>query len=233
MIEAKDILVIEDDARLAELLVNLLRNDGYTVDSESRGDQAVSRILDESPALVILDINLPGKNGFAVCREVRPRYSGRIIMLTARGEEVDEVIGLEAGADDYLAKPVAPRRLLARVRANIRKRDGTDPTPKADAPIRTGNLEIHPGQREVFISGKPVEMSSAEFELLLFLGQNIGKVVKRETVFKKLRGIDYDGQDRSFDLRISRLRRHLGDDPRKPALIKTIHGVGYLLARDL
>lgn len=224
----KKILIVEDDARLATLIVELLENEGYHVSQELRGDTAVSRILDEHPDLVLLDINLPGKNGFTVCREVRSQYQGMIMMLTARGDEVDEVVGLDIGADDYMAKPLAPQRLLARIRMLFRR----NISPQNPTSVQTGPLKILPERREVLLDGQPIDMSSAEFDLLWLLARHIGEVVDRDQIFKDLRGHQYDGADRSIDLRISRLRRHLGDDPTRPRFIKTVHGEGYLLVNE-
>jgi len=225
------ILLVEDDARLAALLTRFLSGEGYDVARAADGDRAVARILEAPPDLVILDINLPGRDGFAVCRAVRYRYPGRILMLTARGDEDDEVTGLRLGADDYLPKPATPRRLLARVEALLRRAPEPAPASSAPAAIRTGDLVIDPGRRVVEHRGAPIEVSTTEFDLLWLLARNLGKVVDRELLSRELRGIPYDGVDRTFDLRISRLRRQLGDDPRRPRLLKTVHGVGYLLAR--
>lgn len=220
------ILIVEDDQRLASLLVELLEQAGYTAAIETRGDHAVARILAERPALVLLDVNLPGLDGFTVCRTVRDAYPGRILVLTARGEEVDEVLGLEFGADDYMAKPVSPRRLLARIKALLRRPDAAH-----ESLVRNGPLVIDPQGRSAVLDGVPLPLSTAEFELLYLLAQRLGEVVSRDEMYRSLRGLEYGGLDRSIDLRISRLRKHLGDNPRRPTWIKTVHGVGYLLTR--
>lgn len=220
------ILIAEDDQRLAALLAELLEQSGYAVTVETRGDNAAARIAEELPDLVILDINLPGMDGLSVCRSVREAYPGRILILTARGDEVDEVIGLELGADDYMAKPVSPRRLLARIKALLRRPDAT-----RDALIRNGDLVIDPQSRTAALRGTPLSLSTAEFDLLLLLARRAGEVVSRDDIYRSLRGLEYGGMDRSVDLRISRLRKHLGDNPRRPTWIKTVHGVGYLLTR--
>ncbi|MCP4678940.1 MAG: response regulator transcription factor [Deltaproteobacteria bacterium] len=226
------IMIVEDDRRLAELTGELLEQNGYTVSTEGNGEIAIERIHLEEPDLIILDINLPGLDGFTVCRRVRPRFKGRILMLTARGEEIDELFGLEAGADDYLAKPVAPQRLLVRVRAILRR---TERQPEmeetASAPVRSGNLAIYSQRRVVELDGVPLGLSSAEFDLLWFLARNIGRPLTRETIYRELKGCAYDGVDRSIDLRVSKLRRCLGDDPTNPRWIKTVRGSGYLLAK--
>ncbi len=220
------VLLVEDDARLAELLAELLAGAGHAVAIEPRGDTAVERIAAEQPDLVVLDINLPGKDGLTVCREVRPRYGGRVLMLTARGDEVVEIVGLEFGADDYLRKPVNPRRLLARIGALLRR------TVKPTAEVLVnGPLRIDPGRRRVELDGAEIELSTAEFDLLHLLAKHVGQVVSRDAISQGLRGRDHDALDRSIDLRISRLRKALGDPPRSPRWIKTVHGAGYLLSR--
>ncbi len=228
MQESDTILVVEDDARLRELLTELFEHDGYTVFTCSNGLDAVGRIQQLSPDLVVLDINLPRLDGFAVCREVRPNYKGGILMLTARGEEIDELVGLDAGADDYLAKPVAPHRLLARVRAILRRTQGGRGG-KSDT-VRTGGLEVVSKTRTVTLDDVAIHVSSSEFDLLWLLATHLGDPVSREAIFKALKGHDYDGVDRSIDLRISKLRQCLGDDPKEPKWIKTVRGSGYLLA---
>ncbi len=221
------ILIVEDDERLALLLSELLEQSGYQVSVESRGDLAAERILGEEPDLVLLDIALPGRDGVTVCRDIRARYGGWILMLTARREEIDEVIGLEAGADDYVAKPVAPRRLLARVRALLRR----SRAPTDGAPVSSGPLTVDPARRVVELHGEPVPLTTAEFDLLWLLARRVGQVVSREEIFQELRGFDYDGLDRSVDIRISRLRRCLGDDSKDPSWIKTVRGSGYQLVK--
>jgi len=221
------ILIVEDDARLAALLAELLGGAGHDVAIEARGDVGAERIVAEGPDLVLLDINLPGKDGHTVCREVRGRFSGLLLMLTARGEDIDEILGLELGADDYLRKPVNPRTLLARVKALLRR----GPTAPSSAVIVNGPLRIDPSRRSVELDGAPISLSTAEFELLLILGRSLGQVMSREAISQALHGRGYDGIDRSIDLRISRLRKALGDPPRAPRWIKTVHGAGYQLAR--
>jgi len=176
-------------------------------------------------------MGLPGLDGFEVCRAVRQQYAGPIIMLTARGEEVDEVVGIESGADDYMAKPVRPRALLARLRSHLRK---ATPAPGEEAaqPISTGSLVVDPARRIVSVDGNEVIVTSAEFDLLLLLAENAGKVLSRQDMYPKLYGLKYDGMDRSLDLRVSRVRKKIGDDPHNPERIKSVRGVGYILALD-
>lgn len=223
------ILLVEDDRELASMVADFLTPHGFAVSTEGRGDRAVERIRGEEHDVVILDVNLPGLDGFSVCRLVRADFNGPILILTARGDEVDEVVGLEVGADDYLAKPFRPRVLLARLRANLRKVAGPIGE-HASNRIEIGALVVDAGQRAVEISGQEVKLTSAEFELLWLLAENVGQVVSRRDIYQRIHGVDYDGMDRSIDLRISRLRKKLSDDPINPQRIKAVRSIGYLLS---
>lgn len=227
--EAKiHVLLVEDDLSLASMIRDFLTNEGFDVMIESRGDVAVTRVPQENPDAVILDVNLPGMDGISVCRTVRSGYSGPILILTARGDEMDEVIGLEVGADDYMTKPVKPRVLLARLRAHLRKRPVD--TQAADSSITVGSLTIDSGRRVCEIDGQDVNLTTAEFELLWLLAENVGRVLSRHDIYQQLHGMKYDGLDRSIDLRVSRLRKRIGDDPHDPQRIKSVRGTGYMLA---
>jgi DNA-binding response OmpR family regulator len=226
------ILLIEDDVRLAKLVVEYLEPHGFSVNLETQGDLAVSKILDEMPDAVLLDVNLPGKDGFNVCREVRGQYSGPIILITARNDEKDEVTGLEFGADDYLSKPVSPRVLLARLRTHLR-RFPLEEKEIEEQVLEVGELKIDRGRRLVEVCGKSLAVSTAEFDLLWLLAENAGQVVSRGELFEKLHGFKFDGFDRSIDLRVSRLRKKLDDDPLNPTRILSVRGIGYQLAADL
>ncbi len=219
-----EILLVEDDARLASLIVEYLQHSGYTVAHEDRGDRAVDRELAEQPDLVVLDLMLPGEDGLSICRRLRPQWSGPILMLTAMGDEVDQVLGLEMGADDYVAKPVSPRLLLARIRALMRRKQ---PVKEDVSRVVVGSLVVDLGSREARIGEQIVDLTSAEFDLLWILAGKAGKPVSREDLVKELRGIAYDGLDRSIDVRVSQLRRKLAADPRHADRIKTVRGVGY------
>ncbi len=223
------ILLVEDDAPLASMVADFLTSNGFEVAIEGRGDTSVNRIVEENPDIVILDVNLPGLDGLTVCREVRPKYAGAIIMLTARGEEVDEVLGLEVGADDYMAKPVRPRALLARLRTHLR-RVTPDPADEPSQPIQVGSLVVDASRRSVELDGVELDLTTAEFELLHFLAENAGRALSRNDIYQHIHGMKFDGLDRSIDLRISRLRKKVGDDPAKPKRIKSVRGVGYILA---
>jgi DNA-binding response OmpR family regulator len=224
-------LLVEDDAELASMVADYLGTQGFEVSVEGRGDAAVDRIAVDQPDVLILDVNLPGMDGFSLCRRVRPTFHGPIVILTARGEEVDEVVGLEVGADDYLSKPVRPRVLVARLRAHLRK---ATPAESGQEPslLTLGDLRIDASRRVVELRAQAVETTTAEFDVLWLLAQHAGKVLSRKELFESLHGFPYDGLDRSIDLRISRLRRKLGDDPERPQRIKSVRGVGYLLSAE-
>ncbi|SEI82166.1 two-component system, OmpR family, response regulator RstA [Allopseudospirillum japonicum] len=234
--DSSRILIVEDDTRLASLTREYLEGNGFNVTVEGDGARAVERILREKPDLVILDVMLPGEDGLGVCRRVRPEYTGPILMLTARTDDMDQVVGLEMGADDYVAKPVRPRVLLARVRALLRRSDNleTDLIAPEDTPSRLqfGNLIIDSAMREAWLEERNIELTSAEFDLLWLLAVNAGRVLTREEIFTALRGIEYDGQDRSIDVRVSRIRPKVGDDPMHPRRIKTVRSKGYLFVKD-
>lgn len=219
------ILLVEDDLELARLVVEYLEQQGFAVTVEPRGDRANDAIASLAPELVILDIMLPGLDGLSICRRARPDYAGPILMLTARGDELDEVVGLEVGADDYLTKPVRPRVLLARIRTLLRRAGGA-----ADTSIRRvegGGLVVDASQRTVTLDATAIELTSAEFDLLWLLARHAGEPLSRESIYRELRGIEHDGIDRSIDLRVSRLRSKLGD--RGNDIIKSVRGVGYQL----
>lgn len=230
------ILLVEDDERLAELTAEYLRKNDYEVAIEARGDSAESRILNERPDLVILDVMLPGKDGFEVCRAVRPLYHGVILMLTARDEDFDQILGLELGADDYIAKPVQPRLLLARIKALLRRAPGTTESAMGSegaerAELAFGSFRISQATRSAQLATEAIDLTTAEFDLLWLLASHAGNILSRDDLLQELRGIGFDGLDRSIDARISRLRRKLGDDPENPTRIKTVRGKGYLFSK--
>lgn len=227
------VLIVEDDERLAVLTKDYLENNGMFADIEGDGARAVSRIMEEQPSMVVLDLMLPGEDGISICRRVRPDYEGPILMLTARTDDLDEVLGLEIGADDYVAKPVRPRVLLARIRALMRRCQSMLDKAEGGGVIRLifGNLVVDNAMREAWVENQSVDLTSAEFDLLWLLCSNAGRVLSREEIFEKLRGIEYDGQDRSIDVRVSRIRSKIGDDPMHPRLIKTVRSKGYLFVK--
>jgi two-component system response regulator RstA len=223
------VLIVEDDERLASLTQEYLIRNGLEVGVEADGTRAIRRIIDEQPDMVVLDLMLPGADGLTVCREVRPHYSLPILMLTARTDDMDQVLGLEMGADDYVAKPAQPRVLLARIRALLRR---TEKVEEGQQRLDFGELVIDNGARAVLLHDEPVEFTSAEYDLLWLLASNAGKILSREDIFERLRGIEYDGQDRSIDVRISRIRPKIGDDPENPRRIKTVRSKGYLFVKE-
>lgn len=226
------ILLVEDDERLAGLTAEYLSRNDFEVSIEPRGDTAEARILKEQPDLVILDVMLPGKDGFEVCRGVRQQYRGVILMLTARDEDFDQILGLELGADDYIAKPAQPRVLLARIKALLRRLpSGSESKPGESETMVFGQFQISQATRTAVLAEQPIDLTTAEFDLLWLLATHAGNVLSRDDLLQELRGIGFDGLDRSIDARISRLRKKLNDDPENPTRIKTVRGKGYLFSK--
>ncbi|MHC6224425.1 response regulator [Pseudomonas sp. X10] len=223
------VLIVEDDQRLAELTAEYLQANGFEVAVEGDGARAARRIIDSQPDLVILDLMLPGEDGLSICRKVRAHYPGPILILTARSDELDQVQGLDLGADDYVCKPVRPRLLLARINALLRRSE--TPESKRQS-LQFGPLRIDNSLREAWLNEQGIELTSAEFDLLWLLVSNAGRVLSREEIFTSLRGVGYDGQDRSIDVRISRIRPKIGDDPIHPRMIKTLRSKGYLFVAE-
>ncbi len=232
----KTILLVEDDIRLSDLVKTYLEKQGYNILVEYRGDGATDRIINSAPDLVILDLMLPGKDGLSICRDVRTKYEGPILILTAKEDDMDQVAGLELGADDYVKKPVEPRVLLARVRALFRRLDRSENTEDSSKQkkkkLQFGSLIVNHSTRNVTLSGEAIDLSTMEFDLLWFLATESGKVLDRDYLYQSVKGIEYDGIDRSMDVAISRLRKKLNDNPEKPFRIKTIWGSGYLFVED-
>lgn len=227
------ILLVEDDKRLSDLIVEYLQKQGLRVEVEYRGDTAVQRILDLQPDLVVLDLMLPGLDGLEVCRQVRPRYAAPILMLTAKDEDIDQIVGLEIGADDYVIKPVQPRVLLARIRSLLRRIPAAqDPELHPSTPLHFGRLEIYPSARQVMLDKQDLNLTTQEYDLLYLLATHAGEVLSRDAILDALSGTEYDGLDRSVDIRISRLRKLLEDNPSQPSGIKTVRGRGYLFVAE-
>jgi DNA-binding response OmpR family regulator len=224
------ILLVEDDVRLSQLVSHYLENNDFRVTTAARGDQVVDLVQRVTPDLVILDIGLPGQDGFSICRQLRPRYTNPILILTARDTDIDHVLGLELGADDYVIKPVEPRVLLARVNALLR-RSRAQPR-REHTSLKFGHLSINRVSRTVSLNGQIVALSSAEFDLLAHLAEHAGEIQSRATLFQHLYGREYDGIDRMLDVRISHLRKKLGEDADSSERIKTIWGQGYLFVPD-
>jgi DNA-binding response OmpR family regulator len=227
----QSLLLVEDDLRLAELVSRYLSAQGFSMTIVSRGDEVVERVQTDNPDLVILDLGLPGEDGFSICRRLRPGYTNPILILTARDNDIDHVLGLELGADDYVIKPVEPRVLLARVNVLLRRNRSTA-APVNGKSLAFGRLAINVVSRAVKWDGRDISLSRNEFDLLVFLASHPGEIQSRERLFKSLYNRDYDGLDRMLDIRISRLRRKLDDDADNPQRIKTIWGQGYLFVPD-
>lgn len=227
------VLLIEDDKSLSDVITDYLRDKGFAVKQIFTGENAVETILQLNPDVVIVDGMLPLKDGIDICREVRDEFKGRIIMLTARDQDEDEIAGLDVGADDYLCKPVRAQVLVARIMTQIRQlqRNIADEKIASDALV-FGNLLIHSASRTVELCGQNVSLSSNEFDTLLLLASRAGDIVSRDSLSRHLRGFDYDGFDRSTDLKISRLRKKLGDTSTEPKKIVTVWGKGYLFVKE-
>jgi two-component system response regulator RstA len=230
--EPWQVLIVEDDRRLAELTRDYLESHGLQVAVESDGTRAARRIVEEQPDLVILDLMLPGEDGLSICRKARADYDGPILMLTARTDDSDQVAGLDMGADDFVCKPVHPRVLLARIHALLRRSDTTDASTQAPRRRVFGPLVVDSALREAWLHEVSIELTSAEFDLLWLLVSHAGRILSREEIFTALRGVGYDGQDRSIDVRISKIRPRIGDDPIHPRLIKTVRNKGYLFVPE-
>lgn len=213
------ILLIDDDKKLLELLAAFFEKYGYLATAIDDPLVAIETIEKVRPALVILDVMMPGMDGFECCRCIRRNFSVPLIMLSARGESTDKIVGLELGADDYLAKPFEPRELLARVQAVLRRH--------APLPLASG-LEMNAKRNSVRLNGEEIILTTLEFYILRYLAENRDYIVSREMIFEKIKGMESDSLDRSVDVLVSRLRSKLGDDPKRPNIIKTVHGRGYM-----
>ena len=221
------ILIVEDDLKLARLINDFLVPYAFEVAEAYRGDTALKLFKSFMPHITILDLMLPGRDGVQVCRDLREISATPILMLTARADDIDQILGLEIGADDYVTKPVEPRVLLARIRALLRRHAvAMEPAEH----MTFGALTIDRRTRCAALEGCAVELSTTEFELLWLLAQRAGHIMSRDAILNALRGIEFDGLDRSVDVCISKLRKKLNDDPRQPRRIKTVWGKGYLFS---
>jgi DNA-binding response OmpR family regulator len=225
------VVYIEDDAKLGRLTARYLETHGMRVTLAAEPREGIACVLRERPDVVLLDLMLPGMDGLEVCRELRARVDTPIIMVTARGEEADRVMGLEGGADDYIAKPFSSRELLARIRAQARRARGRS-GPASTGVVIAGPLAIDAVARSATLHDEPLALTTYEFDLLRVFVERAGRVLTREQLVDLVRGSAEEAFDRSIDVHISHLRKKLGDDPRSPALLKTVRGVGYLFAVD-
>ncbi|MFM5427486.1 two-component system response regulator RstA [Aeromonas veronii] len=226
------ILFVEDDPEIGQLISSWLGRHDMDVILEPRGDLALARVEAEQPDLVLLDIMLPGQDGMSLCRDLRPRFSGPIVMLTSLDSDMNQILSLELGANDYILKTTPPPVLLARLRVQFRQHQQTPTQPAATSSVpqqlQFGRLRVDGPGRDVRLDGESIALSTADFDLLWELACHAGQILSREALFRSLRGREYDGQDRSMDVAISRLRRKLGDNPDNPARIKTVRQKGYL-----
>ncbi len=233
------VLVVEDEPSLVDTLEYSLQRQGYAVSVATDGRQAIDVARTQQPDLIILDVMLPGIDGYEVCRILRQEMSAPIIMLTARADEVDKIVGLEVGADDYLTKPFSMRELMARVKAMLRRvrlvREEVATTEQREDSLRLDsgerllfdNLSIDPGRREVLLNGEPIHLKPKEFDLLIFLGRNRRMVLSRDLILERVWGWDYDGGSRTVDVHIRWLREKIEEEPANPHRIITMRGIGY------
>lgn len=223
------ILIVEDDARLADMLSEYLGQAGFEVRIAPLGATALELLRSASFDAVVLDLMLPDMDGLQVCRELRVADDLPVLMLTARGDAVDRIVGLELGADDYLPKPFEPRELLARLRAILRRRNPA--VSGGDKALRFGRLEIDTAARAARLDGVLCEMTNYQFELLTTLAQHAGRVLSRETLMDLMKGEEFESFDRSIDVHISRIRAAIEDNPKKPRRIITVRAAGYVFAK--
>jgi DNA-binding response OmpR family regulator len=225
---AARVLIIDDDTRLYELLAKYLEANGVAATHALDGRRGLAALESGMFDAVMLDVMMPGLDGLEVCRRIREKSRVPVIMLTAKGDETDRVVGLELGADDYVAKPFSPRELLARLRAVLRR---SQPEVLSET-LRIGDISIEVNARQVRVGVDSVELTGIEFDILMALARRPGRVVPRDTLLSDAGRGDVSVGDRTVDVHVSHLRRKLGDDPRSPRLIKTVRGVGYVLAKD-
>lgn len=223
------ILVVDDDERLRTLLAEYLEGRGFRVVTAEDGERGLEVVRSREPDLVVLDVMLPGLDGFEVIRALRRSSTIPVVMLTARGDELDRIVGLEIGADDYLPKPFNPRELLARIQAVLRR--GERDRPGSSERYQAGSLVVDADRRAVLLAGRPVDLTTTEFEILRTLVANAGRVIPRERLMELARGEDFAAFERSVDVHVSHIRKKLGDDVRRPVYLKTVRGVGYTVPK--
>jgi DNA-binding response OmpR family regulator len=224
------ILVVDDEIKIVRLVRDYLEAAGFRVVVAYDGQTALAQFRHEKPDLIVLDLNLPGIDGLDVARAVRREARTPIIMLTARVEETDRIVGLELGADDYVIKPFSPRELIARIRAVLRRTQDTEPPPTV---IRAGDLVIDPEKRSVVRDGETIDLTTTEFDLLLVLARTPGKVFRRMELLDRVQGAAFEGYERTIDVHVKNLRKKIEPDPRNPRYVLTVYGAGYRFAEDL
>ncbi|HEX7665058.1 MAG TPA: response regulator transcription factor [Polyangiaceae bacterium] len=230
MSQSLTVLMVEDDERLARFTAEYLEQNGVKVTVVGDGEKAVTEARASTFDAVVLDLMLPLRDGLSVCKEIRTTSDVPIIIVTARIDETDRVVGLEIGADDYLGKPFSPRELLARIRAVVRRAQGR--VGPAQSALRAGPLTLHASSMTATWNDQPIDLTSYEFAILRVLVERQGRVLSREQILDLAKGSAEEAFDRSIDVRISRLRQKLGEDPKRPSIIRTVRGAGYMLAWD-
>ena len=230
--ENYQVLLVEDDIKLAALVKAYLEKHEFEVEIDGDGSSVLCQRVCSHFDLIILALMLPKMSGIDICRMLRDNFSGPIVIVTAKDSDIDQIIGLDAGADDYIAKPIEPMVLLARLRSLLRRVERTQANITDHKYLEFGQLKIDKSAQSVFLGNDKVALTSQEFDLLYLLATRGGVVLSREEIFKQLRGFDYDGLDRTVDVRISRIRKKLGDNTIDPEKIKTIWGKGYLFVTD-
>jgi two-component system response regulator RstA len=229
------IILVEDDEKLSSLIQRYLQKNNFDVEVIDNGNFAVDTIISQQPDLIILDLMLPGKDGLSICREVRSKYDGQIIFLTASEDDMDHVAGVELGADDFITKPIQPRVLLARIRMRLRANDKSEATSQSktkNTDLSFSSLIISQTKRITLLNDQRVALTTSEFDLLWLLASHAEEVLSRDYLYKTLRGIEYDGLDRSMDTKVAILRKKLGDNASMPTRIITVRGQGYLFVPE-
>jgi DNA-binding response OmpR family regulator len=227
----KTVLVVDDEPKIVDVVREYLEHAGFAVRTAGDGPAALERARALAPDLVVLDLGLPGLDGLDVARQLRRTSRVPVIILTARGDEVDRIIGLELGADDYLVKPFSPRELVARVRAVLRRVDERDAAGD-DEPIVRGDVVVYPARRRVTVVGRPVDLTPTEFDLLAHLARQPGRVFTRAQLLTAIHGVAVESYERAVDAHVKNLRRKLEPDPRHPRYVLTAHGIGYRFTDD-
>jgi two-component system, OmpR family, alkaline phosphatase synthesis response regulator PhoP len=226
----KTILVVEDEMKIARLVRDYLEHAGFEVIVSGDGEAAIASARGHPPDLVVLDLGLPGMDGLDVARELRARSRVPIVMLTARGDETDRIVGLELGADDYVIKPFSPRELVARVRAVLRRTSGA--SEPLDLPVRVGDVEIDPSRMRVSVAGRQVSLTATEVQLLATLAREPGRVFTRGQLLDAIRGVAFESYERAIDAHVKNLRKKIEPEPGRPRYLLTVHGVGYRFSDD-
>jgi len=226
---ADHVLIVDDDTRLSAMLAEYLTGNGFRVTTAAAALEGIAEIARRPPDAVVLDVMLPDIDGFEACRRIRQVSDVPVLMLTAKGEETDRIVGLELGADDYLPKPFNPRELLARLKAILRRRGAG--SAGAAGLLRFGRLEIDPGSRTVRLDGRACDLTSYQFDLLVALARNAGRTLSRDQLMDMVKGQELEAFDRSIDVHVSRIRAAIETDPKHPRRIVTVRGTGYVFAR--